>query len=378
MRRSCPRKLFMGFACLMTIALWTWGCAFWAVWSGPQLGDALAVSSPDGAEVSGAVARKESALGDYAYLHDVQRGCGALCSYETGSLTEGHFFRHRHIDNMDCEAYFSQNVFLLRGHGQKKAPAEIPAEWLDAFTTHGAVAVQTWYFDEQYLDGDVTKERKGDPTNGQITNWSSALVEGMVAAARTSNLRGNYGLDETNALRDALRHAPGITSGGRVLVIGSENPWVEACAIEAGAREVVTLEYGKINSAHPKVSAILPADYSKRYHDGTLEPFDAIISFSSVEHSGLGRYGDALNPWGDMLEIARAWCVTRDGGNLVLGVPSSEVQTAPNFDRTEAITWNAHRIYGPSRYPFLATNWKQLYKTSNLAKYAQPIHVFTK
>jgi hypothetical protein len=24
----------------------------------------------------------------------------------------------------------------------------------------------------------------------------------------------------------------------------------------------------------------------------------------------LGRYGDALNPWGDILTIARAWCVS--------------------------------------------------------------------
>ena len=24
----------------------------------------------------------------------------------------------------------------------------------------------------------------------------------------------------------------------------------------------------------------------------------------------LGRYGDALNPWGDILTVARAWCVS--------------------------------------------------------------------
>ena len=35
--------------------------------------------------------------------------------------------------------------------------------------------------------------------------------------------------------------------------------------------------------------------------------FDAVVSFSSIEHSGLGRYGDALNPWGDLIAAAQAW-----------------------------------------------------------------------
>jgi hypothetical protein len=48
--------------------------------------------------------------------------------------------------------------------------------------------------------------------------------------------------------------------------------------------------------------------------------FDAIVTFSSVEHSGLGRYGDALNPWGDIIAIARAWCITKQGGSLTIGV----------------------------------------------------------
>ena len=38
--------------------------------------------------------------------------------------------------------------------------------------------------------------------------------------------------------------------------------------------------------------------------------FDAVVSFSSIEHSGLGRYGDALNPWGDLIASAQAWYIT--------------------------------------------------------------------
>jgi hypothetical protein len=63
-----------------------------------------------------------------------------------------------------------------------------------------------------------------------------------------------------------------------------------------------------------------PLQFRKSYLSDTLGTFDAIVTFSSVEHSGLGRYGDALNPWGDIIAIARAWCVTKQGGSLTIGV----------------------------------------------------------
>jgi hypothetical protein len=43
-----------------------------------------------------------------------------------------------------------------------------------------------------------------------------------------------------------------------------------------------------------------------------------------VEHSGLGRYGDALNPWGDIIAIAKAWCVTKVNGSLTMAVMFNE------------------------------------------------------
>ena len=71
---------------------------------------------------------------------------------------------------------------------------------------------------------------------------------------------------------------------------------------------------------------MIPSEFRKSYLDGSLGVFDAIVTFSSIEHSGLGRYGDALNPWGDILTIARAWCVTKTGGQLVLGTMYGEDQ----------------------------------------------------
>jgi hypothetical protein len=65
-------------------------------------------------------------------------------------------------------------------------------------------------------------------------------------------------------------------------VIGSENPWLEACVLEAGAREVVTLEYGSIISEHPKVKTLVPYEFRMRYLNNTLGRFDAVATFSSV------------------------------------------------------------------------------------------------
>jgi hypothetical protein len=59
-----------------------------------------------------------------------------------------------------------------------------------------------------------------------------------------------------------------------------------------------------------KVKTMVPFDFRMSFLNNTLGSFDAIVTFSSIEHSGLGRYGDALNPWGDIIAIARAWCVS--------------------------------------------------------------------
>ncbi|VDI06083.1 Hypothetical predicted protein [Mytilus galloprovincialis] len=196
--------------------------------------------------------------------------------------------------------------------------------------------------------------------------WTEKIIQDYISLAKDNNLKGTYGILETNALRDGLKHAPVGIKNGRVLVIGSEIPWVEACVLEAGAREVVTLEYGKIVSKHPKIKTMIPDQFRKSYLDKTLRRFDAIVTYSSIEHSGLGRYGDGLNPWGDIIAIASGWCVTKEGGSLIIGVEYSY--------EMERIKFNAGRWYGKIRYPYLATNWKQHYSGHG----RQRVHVVTK
>jgi len=142
----------------------------------------------------------------------------------------------------------------------------------------------------------------------------------------------------------------GIATKQRVLVIGSEKPWVEAICLAMGAQHVTTLEYGSIVSEHPQISTMTPNEMRDLYAKGELAKFDVVVSWSSLEHSGLGRYGDALNPWGDLLAVARAWCMTTDDAHLVLNVPCGQ----------DLIWFNLHRYYGKMRYSLLTTNWIQL------------------
>lgn len=145
----------------------------------------------------------------------------------------------------------------------------------------------------------------------------------------------------------------------------------------AGVADIVTLEYGRIFSEHPQIKVVTPAEFTRMVAPpralsrdsstsstemtGTsevLDPlFDIVVSYSSLEHSGLGRYGDALNPWGDVMQVARAWCVTRKGGLLILGLPDS-VQRG--FGGKDKIVYNAHRVYGDRRWPYVSSNWKKV------------------
>ena len=87
-------------------------------------------------------------------------------------------------------------------------------------------------------------------------------------------------------------------------VIGSQSPWVESILLGEGASKVTTLEYNKIQSEHPRVKTLLPDEMADLVNRGQAN-FDGVVTYSSLEHSGLGRYGDELNPWGDLVSMAR-------------------------------------------------------------------------
>ena len=55
----------------------------------------------------------------------------------------------------------------------------------------------------------------------------------------------------------------------------------------------------------------------------------------TVEHIGLGRYGDTLDPIGDIKAINELKRITKQGGNILFVTPVGK----------QRIEYNAHRIY---------------------------------
>jgi hypothetical protein len=95
--------------------------------------------------------------------------------------------------------------------------------------------------------------------------------------------------------------------------------------------------------------------YDEALHSKDLEQFDSIVSFSSLEHSGLGRYGDPMNPNGDIEAIRQIHCMLKSRGMLFLGLPT-------NDDGSSHIEFNAHRVYGKARLDVLFQRFKFLMK----------------
>ena len=99
---------------------------------------------------------------------------------------------------------------------------------------------------------------------------------------------GPYGKFEADKLDRLIRDHLDVKEK-HVLVVGSQSPWIEVMALRNGAKKVTTLEYTKIISEDPRIESIEGHQFMKMYQDKSMPEFDAVISFSSVEHSGLGR-----------------------------------------------------------------------------------------
>ena len=88
------------------------------------------------------------------------------------------------------------------------------------------------------------------------------------------------------------------------------------------------------------------------------------------------RYGDRLNPWGDLIAMAKAWCLSKPTGKAVIGIPVGP---------SDKIVFNSHKTYGPIMRSHLFANWKLEYTNLDLNLYNdkcdycyQPIFLLSK
>jgi hypothetical protein len=171
-------------------------------------------------------------------------------------------------------------------------------------------------------------------------HFTAADIEGLKqrAAAR----RGLHYPGTDQHLHIALDHY--AITGMDVAVMGSVGPWFEALCLQRGAHPT-TIEYNEVDYPHPDITTMTV----RQFHDNPRK-FDAALSISSFEHDGLGRYGDPLNPTGDLRAMREMRGIVVPGGLMFLAVPVG----------SDELVWNMHRVYGTLRLPHLLRGWTQL------------------
>jgi len=311
------------------------------------------------ASTNDAISKYEEDIGEWKYklfarLDNIRLHCGLLCQLNSLEKIEeytdpelgGDVIPSVVVPNVDCDAILALEDIDA---GDMTFPAVIPEELQDFYSLNETYGFFRWdklIRKDAYLEGEAEKSLW--PT-GNV--WNEDDINEAVKAVEAKTFKGSYGVDEVNTVRESLLQGVAM-EGKSVLVIGSSHPWIEAICLSLGAKLVTTLEYGEIISNHPQIKTETPSTIRKQYLEGSLEKFDGIITHSSLEHSGLGRYGDALNPWGDILAVARGWCITQPKGFMWIAVPTGR----------DRVFYNWHRIYGPKRWPLLGINWRQVGK----------------
>lgn len=138
----------------------------------------------------------------------------------------------------------------------------------------------------------------------------------------------------------ALKHFP--VAGKSVVVIGSVHPLYEAIVARVGGIPS-TVEFRKIRHDIPGLNTYTVEEFQKM----DLQ-FDCGVTISALEHDGLGRYGDPIDPLGDIKTMRSYKKYIKKGGLMYLSVPVGQ----------DALCWNSHRIYGRLRLPMLLEGWK--------------------
>lgn len=217
-----------------------------------------------------------------------------------------------------------------------RAPEDIPANLVKAFTLNGTIPVKKYYFDQAYLGG-----------NAKVSIWTRDMITDLMDKVKNRYKHFNYDTEPLYKLFDAR---PNLVSNKKGLVIGSEYPWLESLLLHYGASEIHTLEFGSIVSEDHRIKAFTPDSFKFSFLDGKILPYDFAFSYSSLEHDGLGRYGDILNPIGDLETMARLLSIVKPGGYVGIGFPCCH----------DRLDWNAHRIYGPIRLQKLFAGYEIL------------------
>ena len=220
-------------------------------------------------------------------------------------------------------------------------PPEYPPDYLlDEFTMFGEMPI----VNIRYFKPKSTECKK---------HISLTLINDVIEKLKIVENVNRY--QDAICVQHTLKRYLHYIRGKRGFVIGTIKPWFEGMLLGFGARNITTLEYGHLVFESSAIVAYTPYDFADKWMKGEIKPYVFGVTFSSIEHSGLGRYTNPLNPYGDLESMAQSWCMVKPGGMFAVGVEDS-------LNSNNSIVWNAHRVYGPKRLAQLTANWEVLEK----------------
>ncbi|HVO49246.1 MAG TPA: DUF268 domain-containing protein [Steroidobacteraceae bacterium] len=107
-------------------------------------------------------------------------------------------------------------------------------------------------------------------------------------------------------------------------------------SVLSGQVPILFVDYRPLNAGLPAVTAVAANITELPFADGSIA---SLSSLHVVEHVGLGRYGDPLNPEGSRQALRELARVLAPGGRLYLSVPVGR----------ERVCFNAHRVISPDK-----------------------------
>ncbi|KAL7488685.1 hypothetical protein ACHAW6_015998 [Cyclotella cf. meneghiniana] len=164
--------------------------------------------------------------------------------------------------------------------------------------------------------------------------WNSAVIDELDKITALGGSLSSY--DHPHSAEDvalALGHTNLDVSKSRVAVVsGAVSPWVEYILRSAGASRVISVDYNiPIVCGVPWIESKSEASF-----DSEVGVYNLIVSFSGIEHYGLGRYGDPIAKSADFKWMKRIHKALAPGGFLLLAVPTAA---------TSYVVHNFYRVY---------------------------------
>jgi SAM-dependent methyltransferase len=99
--------------------------------------------------------------------------------------------------------------------------------------------------------------------------------------------------------------------------------------------DVTYVDIRPLNFEHPRFHFMEGSIVELPFADDSVQ---SLSSLHVIEHIGLGRYGDPVDPDGHLLAAREMTRVLAHGGRLLIGVPTGR----------ERLCFDAHRIFDPS------------------------------